>query len=131
MWLFLNNSYVSIVQHRDHREKLIVRGRFEGDVERFLQPALGRAPLKVATTPDADYRFRAIVGRSVVERAMSAAVSGITYPNFKDSIRDAWRKSLALRIWSMLHREQTLRAAGVDDGDAAVQIDLAEDCGRP
>lgn len=110
MWVILNNAFVSIVEHRDDASKLIVRGRFKGDVERFLNPLASGLRVIEEVTPSADYRFRAVVPREEVANAMLRSVQRITYPNFKDSIKAAFRKSIAMRVWSIFHREQQDRA---------------------
>jgi hypothetical protein len=109
MWVIQNTAFVSIVEHRDDARKLIVRGRFKGDVERFLNPLPNGMHVIEEVTPSADYRFRAVVQRGDVAHAMLRGVSKITYPNFKDSIKAAFRKSIAMRVWSIFHREQMER----------------------
>lgn len=106
MWLITSDAFVSIVAHRDKPDTLIVRGRFKGDAARFL----GVPAAREQETPDADYRFRIVAKREVVERAVVRAVRRVTYPNFKDSIREAWRKALALKVWSIFHAAQTERS---------------------
>jgi hypothetical protein len=110
MWIITNTAFVSIVEHRDDASKLIVRGRFKGDVERFLNPLANGMRVVEEVTPSADYRFRAVVPREEVAHAMLRAVSKIKYPNFKDSIIAKWRKSIAMRVWSIFNREQQERA---------------------
>lgn len=105
MWIITSNSFVSIVEHLDDPGLLIVRGRFSGDVARFLGVPLARE----AETPEADYRFRIVAKREAVERAMVRAVRRVKYPNFKDSIVEAWRKALAMRVWSIFHQAQIER----------------------
>lgn len=105
MWIFTRGGFVSIVEHRDDPHTLIVRGRFAGDAARFLGVPVARE----LETPDADYRFRVMAKREAVEKAVVRAVKGVRYPNFKDSIREAWRKALALKVWSILHAAQNDR----------------------
>ena len=106
MWLFLNDSFVSIVEHRDDPRLLLVRGRFKGDAARFL----GLTAAAEIELHQADYRFRIVADRREVERALVRAILRVRYPNFKDSIRTTWRKSIAMRVWS------TLAAAQADRG---------------
>jgi hypothetical protein len=105
MWILTSNAFVSIVEHLDDPGALIVRGRFAGDAARFLGVPLAREK----ETPDADYRFRIVAKRESVERSVVRAVRGVRYPNFKDSILEAWRKALALRVWSIFHAAQQER----------------------
>jgi hypothetical protein len=102
MWIFTSQAFVSIVEHRDNPDRLIVRGRFRGDASAFL----GLPDNLEQETPAADYRFRVIAIRAVVERAILRAAANITYPNFKDSMKVSWRKSIAMRVWSILHGAQ-------------------------
>lgn len=113
MWIITNTAFVSIVEHRDDPGMLIVRGRFKGDVERFLNPLPNGMRVVEEVTPAADYRFRAVVPRDHVAHAMLRSVSKITYPNFKDSIKATWRKALAMRVWSIFHAAQHDRAQPV------------------
>jgi len=107
MWIVTSGGFVSIVEHRDDAGQLIVRGRFAGDAARFL----GVPQAREEETPDADYRFRIVAKREAVEKAVVRAVRGVRYPNFKDSIREAWRKALALQVWSIFHAAQQERIA--------------------
>lgn len=105
MWIFTSDSFVSIVEHRADAGKLIVRGRFAGDAARFL----GVSQRLEHETPDADYRFRIVAKRATVEAALVRQVRRVRYDNFKNSMRDAWRKSIAMHVWSILFGEQEKR----------------------
>ncbi|WP_019024064.1 MULTISPECIES: hypothetical protein [unclassified Thioalkalivibrio] len=99
MWVFLPDCAVSIVAHRDHEDSLLVRARLRGDLERFLagcEEAGG-----VTETPDADYRFRAVVQRSVVGAILSDQAAGMEYDNFKNQVRpdEDLRHSWYYRAW--------------------------------
>lgn len=109
MWIITSGGFVSIVQHRDDPRLLIVRGRFEGDVERFLAVPGQLRPLEECT-PHADYRYRCTVPRETVAAALLRQVDLVRYPNFKDSIKAAFRKVLAMRVWSIFHAAQHERA---------------------
>lgn len=107
MWVVMNDSFVSIVEHWDNPSMLVVRGRFAGDVKRFLGQ-----DVEEVVTPMNDYRFRAVVPRARVTKALTAAARRIRYPNFKDSIREGFRKGPAMQTWSAWHRAQELQAYG-------------------
>lgn len=38
MWLFLPNCHISVVQHKDNKDLLLVRARTREDLETFLKP---------------------------------------------------------------------------------------------
>lgn len=110
MWIFLNDSFVSVVEDRADSSLLVVRARKEGDVERFLQGAMA-AELRVVQTDHADYRFRASVPRRVVARVLEAVALSLDYPNFKDSVDDDERHAIYSRVWSV--------ALGLDERQGA------------
>jgi hypothetical protein len=95
MWIFLNDAYLSIVEHRDDPDRLIVRARVAGDIERVF-PAVGNAEVD----PRADYRYRVTLRRSEVADAIRAAVISIDYPNFKDSVESHERHRAYAGVWS-------------------------------
>lgn len=97
MWIFLNDSFISIVAHYGLPNSLLVRARRAGDIERAIPAAAG----KVQLTPEADYRYRATLPRATVEQALIDAVDAIDYPNFKNSIdpRDTTRSAVYGAVW--------------------------------
>ena len=91
MWIYLNNSFLSIVAHNDKPEHMHVRGRRRGDIEAVFPKA------NVTDTPDRDYAFRADISRSTVEEAMlrqsatsTTATSRDPYPTPADTM-NTWR----------------------------------------
>lgn len=113
MWVFLNNSFVSIVEPNEVRPRgalcatLLVRARLKGDIER----AFG-ADVKVQLTRDADYRFRALLPRTRVAFALAGMVGSIDYCNFKSSIaaKDKARSLAYMRVWTEMERLQQEQA---------------------
>lgn len=98
MWIFQNDSFLSIVQHKQLPDSLLVRSRVDGDIERVFPN------VEVFQIEEADYRYRAVIPREELKRALSDAVDRIDYPNFKDSIHksDAKRKRAYMSVWSAL-----------------------------
>lgn len=88
MWVFTNKGFFSIVEDRDNANNHLVRARMKGDLERLFAPYFAFPKLKVEETPDADYRFRVSLHKSVVTNAIGVAVDEIDYDNFKNSYRD-------------------------------------------
>jgi hypothetical protein len=107
MWIFLNDAFLSVVadKHDPHGPRLLVRARREGDIERVFADA------QVATTVDADYRFRAWLPRAQVAAVLQQQVEALAYPNFKSSIRDHAYHDAAMGAWSVMHRYQSEQAA--------------------
>lgn len=116
MWLFMNNAFVSIVADRTNPDRVLVRGRLKGDVERALGKTLRRA--KVTRTPHADYLYRATITRRQLADRMLELVDGISYPNFKGSIpataAHAGRSHAYHRVWDVMMDAQ--RAAEPKSG---------------
>lgn len=80
MWIYLPDAFLSIVAHRTEPEYLLVRARFAGDLERVFPGC------EVQVTPDADYRFRALVSRVRAADVIAANVAGIEYDNVKGAV---------------------------------------------
>jgi hypothetical protein len=96
MWIFLNNTFLSIVSAADRPSDLLVRARRAGDIEQVFPKA------RVSTTSKSDYRFRAFVSRIDVVVAIAAQVGGIDYTNFKDSVADEDRRNAYLGVWRQM-----------------------------
>lgn len=108
MWIFLNDAFVSIVEPKpckgsaDPATHLIVRARVPGDLERAFPGC------KVVSNAGTDYRFRTILAREVVAKAIAARIAGIDYTNFKDSTKAKWRHDAYMRVWGAMYTVQGL-----------------------
>ena len=103
MWIFLNNAFVSAVQHNDDPELLVVRARVEGHLERFFGPGID-----VERHPERDYLFRTVVSKLMFEMVLSDHAAKIDYGNFKDSIgfEDNAYHHACHDVWSDMNRLQ-------------------------
>jgi hypothetical protein len=104
MWIFLNDAFLSIVEDRDDKTRLLVRARVAGDIEKAFPDAT------VTHTPRADYAYRAFVRREVVAEVIERRVGEIAYPNFKNSVRDHARHDAYMGVWSVMRRYQEPRS---------------------
>jgi len=110
MWIFLNDAYLSVVQCKDRPDKLLVRARFKGDLQRVFGENIS-----VYRTPGADYLYRTVVDRAEVAKILWNRVMAIDYQNFKASIQNDWRRhDTYLDVWRTLKEAQE-----VQDGCAA------------
>ena len=113
MWIFLNNSFISIVEYQpaqeDVRDHLLVRARANGDIEAFL---LGASTEKakdwtrecsVFTDNAADYHYRLIAPKWLVAECLVTQVGNIDYPNFKNSVSDSERHDAYMSVWSAMY----------------------------
>lgn len=128
MWICVNDGFYSIVDKaRNRRRDLMVRARRPGDLERLFK---GHA-VKVLTTPDGDYRYRADVPRALVGDVLAERARSIAYGNFKDSVADAPLHGAYNAVWGVMgdlqpggpynagnrSARQSTRAAGLFDFD--------------
>lgn len=80
MWIFTAQGFFSVVQ-KDREKLLTVRARVAADLDRLraVVPQLG----PTVTTPEADYRYRALIGHADFAAGLAAIARDIDYPNFK------------------------------------------------
>ncbi|NOU41521.1 MAG: hypothetical protein HOO85_09665 [Methylotenera sp.] len=101
MWIFMSDSFLSIVDKGDHTGKtLLVRGRKKGDIERAFPSA------KVIEGAGTDYRFRTRVEREEVALKMADAVRNIKYPNFKSTVKEHDKHDAYMKVWSAMYSYQ-------------------------
>lgn len=93
MWLFFNDSFLSIVHKPGDGDWLTVRGRVPGDIESVFPG------VEVVADAGTDYRFRARVPRDKVGRAVTERISALDYANFKNSVRDPHRHDAYAGVW--------------------------------
>ena len=98
MWVMLNDSFLSIVHKDCAPDELLVRARRKGDIERLFPRS------KVTVSEESDYRFRAVVNIANVQSAIALELTRITYPNFKDSVKDKTLHDAYLNVWAVMHR---------------------------
>jgi hypothetical protein len=100
MWIFLSESFLSVVQKPDDTDTLTVRARIKGDIEALFPDA------KVTEGAGTDYRFRATIPREVVAKAMADRVMALDYGNFKSSVKDRTRHDAYMGVWDVMYRYQ-------------------------
>lgn len=108
MWIFLCNSFLSIVDKGDATgQTLLVRARKAGDIETVFPGA------KVIEGGGTDYRFRARIDRERVAQAMADQVRAVTYPNFKGAVKDRNRHDAYMDVWGAMMHFQELTGASI------------------
>ena len=60
MWVFLNNSFLSIVENRNNKEELLVRSRIKGDIEKVFSDS------DVFEIENSDYKYRSYIRKTDV-----------------------------------------------------------------
>jgi hypothetical protein len=100
MWICTNKSFLSIVTDRDNVANLLVRARMNGHIESVFPEA------NVFTAEAADYKYRALICRGEVQRAITNQISKIDYDNFKNSVGDRQLHDAYLKIWRVMYEFQ-------------------------
>jgi hypothetical protein len=103
MWIFLSDSFMSIVAHASDPGSLIVRARHEGDIERAFPE------LSATVDESSDYRYWAIIARERVAQRLSELAAAVDYPNFKNTVLDHDRRDAYMEIWSTMYKLQLKR----------------------
>lgn len=109
MWVFTKQGFISIVEHRDNADDLLVRSRASEDIEALFPSA------SIEFDPSADYVWRAVVPRLEVMAVVSDCVADVDYDshakeNMTDNGRDTLRYSAYLKVWDAMYNfQETLR----------------------
>lgn len=114
MWLALPDCFLSVVDQPEWTagDQLVVRARRRVDLEQLLARCQAAAdvddppPGPILETPDADYRWRINVDRTLLAKVAGAAVQAIDYPNFKATTTDRELHDALLGCWSSMRRLQ-------------------------
>jgi len=96
MWIFLSDSFLSIVAHRLLPDMLLVRARQAGDIETIFPAAA------VEYTPERDYHYRTVLPRHEVSQMLSHQIEWISYDNFKNSVGDDYRHGFYFRAYNAM-----------------------------
>ena len=105
MWVFLSNAFLSIVVIEGDSDRLKVRARIAGDIERVFPEA------KVEAWTGSDYAYRAVIDRERVAEALAEAARTISATNFKDSVSERWRHDVYFEVWRAMSAVQPQRRA--------------------
>jgi hypothetical protein len=97
MWIFLSDSFISVVQKPGDTDLLTVRARVEGDIERVFPDA------KVQANKGTDYKYRAKVPRGAVAKALHDQAMSVNYSNFKSTVKDRKRHHAYMSVWSAMY----------------------------
>ena len=100
-WLCFNDAFLSVVNHRDDRDLLVVRARRR----EHLTNVFGK-DAQITVTPERDYKYRVIAERKKVAEIVAARINEIDYGNFKDSVGTDGLHALYERFWGLHHQYQ-------------------------
>lgn len=103
MWIFLRDSFLSIVQHEDEPRLLQVRSRIRGDIEHVFPEAF------VAEDVRGDYRFCATIARERVAHGIALRIQQIDYTSLSEIVADTDRSIAYDRAYGVMLEEQNDR----------------------
>tara|TARA_B100000242_G_C42970022_1_gene450066 strand:+ start:308 stop:619 length:312 start_codon:yes stop_codon:yes gene_type:complete len=103
MWVFLNNSFLSIVENRNNKEELLVRSRVRGDIDKIFPDS------NIFEMENSDYKYRSYIKKIEVSEKIREIVTNINYDNFKNSISKSedQRHSSYLNVWNEMRKLQS------------------------
>ena len=103
MWVFLNNSFLSIVENRNNKEELLVRSRVRGDIDKIFPDS------NIFEMENSDYKYRSYIKKIEVSEKIREIVTNINYDNFKNSISKSedQRHSSYLNVWYEMRKLQS------------------------
>ena len=96
MWIFMQDSFVTISQDKNQRDRFMIRARVAGDIEKLFPET------KVIRMDDADYLFRAFIPKDRVVEVLSRAMGNIGYTSFKGGVKDKCRAWFYAQVWSIM-----------------------------
>jgi len=100
MWLMTPTSFLSVVHKDCQPGELLVRARMKGHIEAVFPDA------KVTEATRTDYRYRAVLPRSVVAQALADHAMTMTYDNYKNEVRENRFHDALAAVWSIMARLQ-------------------------
>lgn len=100
MWIFLPNSFISVIQKPGDSSTLTVRARIKGDIEAVFPDAV------VEANQGTDYKYRARVPREAVAQVLHDQVMGLNWHNFKGAVKDRKRHDAYMNVWSAMYAAQ-------------------------
>ena len=110
MWLFTQHGMVSVVQHREDPNMLLVRSREPG----VLRELFKGTETRIHKLPKADDRYLALVDRDGFGDVMIRQINQINYPNFKNHLLN--EKKVDMNTYRA-YEEVYYAAAFLENGD--------------
>ena len=100
MWIFLPESFISVVQKPGDTDTLTVRARIKGDIESVFPEAC------VEADKGTDYKYRARVSRQAVAQVLHDQVMDLNWGTFKGEVKDRKRHDAYMNVWRAMYAVQ-------------------------
>ena len=125
MWVFTSKGFLSAVQHRANKDRVMIRARRKEHLEATICKEVNE---QVFETEYADYRFRITVSKVEFSDFLVGQVKAIDYDNFKNSIPESENQyhDACLKVWGALYATQdgTELYEQADDEDWYMQEEI-------
>ena len=113
MWIFTETGFLSVVEHFEDPDVLVVRGRDEESLRRLCGASQG----VILATPTNDYPYRIHVGRDVFAEWLLEQVSSLNYTNYKSHMvqtRGHEFTEALHQVWATMHSIESPRVTQED-----------------
>lgn len=100
MWIMTSNAFLSVVHKDCLPGELLVRARMKGHIEAAFPDA------KVIESTHTDYRYRAVLPRDVVAKALVDQALNLQYDNYKNTVKNRRFHDALAAVWSVMARLQ-------------------------
>lgn len=101
MWIFSKNGHLSIGQHANDHDYLVVHAQLREEINSFvaLLDEIGGQKHEVQETTEGNYRFLVMARRAVVAEAVARTVAAIDYGKFIHSVHFDFGEQLGFLLW--------------------------------
>lgn len=103
MWIMTPTSFLSVVHKDCAPDELLVRSRMKGHIEAVFPGA------NVTESTNTDYRYRAVLPRAVVAKALADQAMNLQYNNYKNTVKNSRFHDALASVWSIMARLQPTR----------------------
>jgi hypothetical protein len=101
MWIFTKNGHLSVGQHPDDHDFLVVHAQLREELDSFvaLLDEIGGQQHEVQETVEGVYHYRVMARRTVVAEAVAKMVAEIDYGKFMHSLHFDFGKQPGYLLW--------------------------------
>jgi hypothetical protein len=118
MWIFTETGFLSVVEHFEDPDVLVVRARDATSLKGLSRASQG----VIMATPANDYPYRIHVGRDVFAEWLLEQVSSLNYTNYKSHMvqtRGHEFTEALHQVWATMHSIESPRVTQEDREKAA------------
>lgn len=109
MWVFNVDGFFSVVEDRNNKNGVVIRGRYKEDIIKISKKIHGK--VKAWRTPQADYPYRTRCSKGKWAIYIWREARNIDYDNFKGLVDPiiGWARMLKYHeVWSIMRQDDTI-----------------------